>query len=210
MILTLSSVLNKPKALSLPTHPHLSLSSISRLNLVNLPHISSSRSCGRKSFLSVFWFPTRKYFSSRKPDPHLCKTILKIQKPFPKSPAKKKNKINTCTVHDRAILVETELHLVIDVLENFGDPSLSEQLVRPLEILRHIREDLKSCVSTGLQITSQWRWGEAGRMQSHGWLHTLEEYAPLLLRCLEASVILNLFRLLNNDLKCAAYMEFCT
>uniref|UniRef100_A0A8C3S9X8 Uncharacterized protein n=1 Tax=Chelydra serpentina TaxID=8475 RepID=A0A8C3S9X8_CHESE len=193
MILTLSSVLNKPKALSLPTHPHLSLSSISRLNLVNLPHISSSRSCGRKSFLSVFWFPTRKYFSSRKPDPHLCKTILKIQKPFPKSP-----------VHDRAILVETELHLVIDVLENFGDPSLSEQLVRPLEILRHIREDLKSCTRhqpddhrRSRRLTS-WlqKFHTAKKMETPG--------------CLEASVILNLFRLLNNDLKCAAYMEFCT
>lgn len=56
-------------------------------------------------------------------------------------------------MHDRVILVETELHLIIDVLENFGDSSLSEQLVRPLEILRHIREDLKSWVSIGLQMS---------------------------------------------------------
>ncbi|XP_053899589.1 interferon lambda-3-like [Malaclemys terrapin pileata] len=85
--------------------------------------------------------------------------------------------VKELSVHDRMILVKEELHLVIDVLENFEDPSLSEPLVRPLEILRHIREDLKICETPG---------------------------------CLEASVILNLFRLLNNDLKCAAYMESCT
>uniref|UniRef100_A0A8C3FUL3 Uncharacterized protein n=1 Tax=Chrysemys picta bellii TaxID=8478 RepID=A0A8C3FUL3_CHRPI len=98
------------------------------------------------------------------------------------------------SVHDRMILVKEELHLVIDVLENFEDPSLSEPLVRPLEILRHIREDLKICVSIGLQMslaTVDWELSETPG-------------------CLEASVILNLFRLLNNDLKCAAYMESCT
>nr|XP_023967605.1 interferon lambda-3-like [Chrysemys picta bellii] len=81
------------------------------------------------------------------------------------------------TVHDRMILVKEELHLVIDVLENFEDPRLSELLVRPLLILRHIREDLKICETLG---------------------------------CLEASMVFNLFRLLNQDLKCAAYMESCT
>uniref|UniRef100_A0A8C3SA32 Uncharacterized protein n=1 Tax=Chelydra serpentina TaxID=8475 RepID=A0A8C3SA32_CHESE len=153
MILTLSSVLNKPKALSLPTHPHLLAGSVYRVDS-RLPCVSGL-------------FPLAMALES------LLKHSLSPCLPLPWT---------------LAILVETELHLVIDVLENFGDPSLSEQLVRPLEILRHIREDLKSCVSTGLQMS-----------------HATETPG-----CLEASVILNLFRLLNNDLKCAAYMEFCT
>uniref|UniRef100_A0A8C0J8C9 Uncharacterized protein n=1 Tax=Chelonoidis abingdonii TaxID=106734 RepID=A0A8C0J8C9_CHEAB len=96
------------------------------------------------------------------------------------------------------ILVKEELHLVIDVLENIRDPNLSEPLGRPLEILRHIREDLKNCVSIGFQPFS-----------------VTNVFTPSLLSqetpgCLEASVVLNLFRLLNEDLKCAAYMESCT
>ncbi|CAM5095315.1 unnamed protein product [Natator depressus] len=113
-------------------------------------------------------------------------------------------KVKELSVHDRVILVETELHLVIDVLENFGDPSLSEQLVKPLEILRHIREDLKSCARhqphghQRSQTLTSWllKFHAAKKMETPG--------------CLEASVIFNLFRLLNEDLKCAAYMEFCT
>uniref|UniRef100_A0A8C0J8C6 Uncharacterized protein n=1 Tax=Chelonoidis abingdonii TaxID=106734 RepID=A0A8C0J8C6_CHEAB len=98
------------------------------------------------------------------------------------------------------ILVKEELHLVIDVLENIRDPNLSEPLGRPLEILRHIREDLKNCVSIGLQIQP---------------FSVTNVFTPSLLSqetpgCLEASVVLNLFRLLNEDLKCAAYMESCT
>uniref|UniRef100_A0A8C0JAL8 Uncharacterized protein n=1 Tax=Chelonoidis abingdonii TaxID=106734 RepID=A0A8C0JAL8_CHEAB len=94
----------------------------------------------------------------------------------------------------KVILVKEELHLVIDVLENIRDPNLSELLGRPLEILRHIREDLKNCVSP-FSVTNV--------------------FTPSLLSqetpgCLEASVVLNLFRLLNEDLKCAAYMESCT
>ncbi|CAM2100095.1 unnamed protein product [Caretta caretta] len=112
--------------------------------------------------------------------------------------------VKELSVHDRVILVETELHLVIDVLENFGDPSLSEQLVKPLEILRHIREDLKSWARhqphghQRSQTLTKWllKFHAAKKMETPG--------------CLEASVIFNLFRLLNEDLKCAAYMEFCT
>uniref|UniRef100_A0A452HLW7 Uncharacterized protein n=1 Tax=Gopherus agassizii TaxID=38772 RepID=A0A452HLW7_9SAUR len=96
--------------------------------------------------------------------------------------------VKELSVHDRVILVKEQLHLIIDVLENIRDPNLSKPLGRPLEILRHIREDLKSCVSIGLQMS----------------------FATETPGCLEASVVLNLFRLLNEDLKCAAYMEFCT
>ncbi|XP_065269075.1 interferon lambda-3-like [Emys orbicularis] len=112
--------------------------------------------------------------------------------------------VKELSVHDRVILVKEELHLVIDVLENFEDPSLSEPLVRPLEILRHIREDLKSC--TRHQPDSHRR---SGRLTS--WLQKFHAAKKMETPgCLEASVILNLFRLLNNDLKCAAYMESCT
>ncbi|XP_053899578.1 interferon lambda-3-like [Malaclemys terrapin pileata] len=112
--------------------------------------------------------------------------------------------VKELSVHDRMILVKEELHLVIDVLENFEDPSLSEPLVRPLEILRHIREDLKICTSH--QPDAHRR---SGRLTS--WLHKFHAAKKMETPgCLEASVILNLFRLLNNDLKCAAYMESCT
>uniref|UniRef100_A0A8C4WRE3 Uncharacterized protein n=1 Tax=Gopherus evgoodei TaxID=1825980 RepID=A0A8C4WRE3_9SAUR len=103
----------------------------------------------------------------------------------------------------KVILVKEQLHLIIDVLENIRDPNLSKPLGRPLEILRHIREDLKSCVSIGF-------WPIASQPFS-----VTNVFIPSLLSqetpgCLEASVVLNLFRLLNEDLKCAAYMEFCT
>ncbi|XP_043381568.1 interferon lambda-3-like [Chelonia mydas] len=113
-------------------------------------------------------------------------------------------KVKELSVHDRVILVETELHLIIDVLENFGDSSLSEQLVRPLEILRDIREDLKSWARhqphghQRSQTLTSWllNFHAAKKMETPG--------------CLEASVIFNLFRFLNEDLKCAAYTDFCT
>ncbi|XP_065417361.1 interferon lambda-3-like [Chrysemys picta bellii] len=112
--------------------------------------------------------------------------------------------VKELSVHDRMILVKEELHLVIDVLENFEDPSLSEPLVRPLEILRHIREDLKICTSHQPDAHRRSR-----RLTS--WLHKFHAAKKMETPgCLEASVILNLFRLLNNDLKCAAYMESCT
>ncbi|XP_044887613.1 interferon lambda-3-like isoform X2 [Mauremys mutica] len=112
--------------------------------------------------------------------------------------------VKELSVHNRVILVKEELHLVIDVLENIGDPGLSELLGRPLEILRHIREDLKSCTrhqpdnhQCSRRLTS-WlqKFHAAKKMETPG--------------CLEASVVLYLFRLLNEDLKCAAYMEACT
>ncbi|XP_050772197.1 interferon lambda-3-like [Gopherus flavomarginatus] len=112
--------------------------------------------------------------------------------------------VKELSVHDRVILVKEELHLIIDVLENIRDPSLSELLGRPLEILKQIREDLKSC--TRHQPDNHQR---SGRLTS--WLQKFHAAKKMETPgCLEASVVLNLFRLLNEDLKCAAYMESCT
>uniref|UniRef100_A0A452H9N6 Uncharacterized protein n=1 Tax=Gopherus agassizii TaxID=38772 RepID=A0A452H9N6_9SAUR len=114
---------------------------------------------------------------------------------------------NNSNVSARVILVKEELHLIIDVLENIGDSSLSELLGRPLEILKQIREDLKSCVSVGLHQPDNHQ--RSGRLTS--WLQKFHAAKKMETPgCLEASVVLNLFRLLNEDLKCAAYMESCT
>ncbi|XP_067404005.1 interferon lambda-3-like [Emydura macquarii macquarii] len=111
--------------------------------------------------------------------------------------------VKELSVHDRVILVEEELHLTIDVLENFTDPSLSEQLSSPLKTLKLIRNDLQSCArhqphshQRSRRLTS-WlqKFHAAKTMESPG--------------CLEASVIFNLFRLLNSDLKCTVHMEPC-
>uniref|UniRef100_A0A8C8RD23 Uncharacterized protein n=1 Tax=Pelusios castaneus TaxID=367368 RepID=A0A8C8RD23_9SAUR len=105
-------------------------------------------------------------------------------------------------VHDRMILVEKELDFTIDMLEDIEDSNLSELFSRPLEILTQIREDLRSCTRENHSH------GQAKRLNN--WLQNLhaskEKETP---GCLEASVILNLFRLLNEDLKCTAYMEHC-
>uniref|UniRef100_A0A8C8RQA5 Uncharacterized protein n=1 Tax=Pelusios castaneus TaxID=367368 RepID=A0A8C8RQA5_9SAUR len=94
-------------------------------------------------------------------------------------------------VHDRMILVEKELDFTIDMLEDIEDSNLSELFSRPLEILTQIREDLRSCVTANTHTLLLL------------WVH------PETPGYLEASVILNLFRLLNEDLKCTAYMEHC-
>ncbi|XP_075790537.1 interferon lambda-3-like isoform X1 [Pelodiscus sinensis] len=110
--------------------------------------------------------------------------------------------VKELSVHDRVILVEKELDFTINTLEDVEDPSLSKLLPRPLEILSQIREDLRRCTR---QTPSH---SHSKRLNS--WLQNLqaskETESPA---CLEASVILNLFRLLNEDLRCAAYTELC-
>ncbi|XP_039351170.1 interferon lambda-3-like isoform X2 [Mauremys reevesii] len=105
-------------------------------------------------------------------------------------------------VHDRVILVEKELDFATNVLENVEDPSLSKLLSRPLEILTQIRGDLRDC-------TRQTHSHRHSR-RLNNWLQNFHESKETETPgCLEASVILNLFRLLNEDLRCAAYMELC-
>ncbi|XP_075790516.1 interferon lambda-3-like [Pelodiscus sinensis] len=93
----------------------------------------------------------------------------------------RKWEVKVLSVNDRVILVEEELNFTIHILENVEDATLSENLMRPLENLRHIREDLGNCVSIGLQ-------------------RSLATKTP---GCLEESVIFNLFRLFSS-LKCMA------
>ncbi|XP_039350204.1 interferon lambda-2-like [Mauremys reevesii] len=105
-------------------------------------------------------------------------------------------------VHDRVILVEKELDFATNVLENVEDPSLSKLLSRPLEILTQIRGDLRDC-------TRQTHSHRHSR-RLNNWLQNFHESKETETPgCLEASVILNLFRLLNEDLRCAAYTELC-
>ncbi|XP_038278274.1 interferon lambda-3-like [Dermochelys coriacea] len=104
--------------------------------------------------------------------------------------------------HDRVILVEKELDFTINVLENVEDPSLSKLLSRPLEILTQIRGDLRSCI----RETHSHRHSR----KLNNWLQNFHERKETEIPgCLEASVILNLFQLLNKDLRCAAYRELC-
>ncbi|XP_075790515.1 interferon lambda-3-like [Pelodiscus sinensis] len=114
----------------------------------------------------------------------------------------RKWEVKVLSVNDRVILVEEELNFTIHILENVEDATLSENLMRPLENLRHIREDLGNCTR---QTPSH---SHSKRLNS--WLQNLqaskETETPA---CLEASVILNVFRLLNEDLRCAAYTELC-
>ncbi|CAM4632016.1 unnamed protein product [Lepidochelys olivacea] len=104
--------------------------------------------------------------------------------------------------HDKVILVEKELDFTINVLENIEDTSLSKLLSRPLEILTQIRGDLRGCT----RETHSHRHSR----RLNNWLQNFHESKETETPgCLEASVILNLFRLLNEDLRCAAYRELC-
>uniref|UniRef100_A0A8C0JAT1 Interferon lambda-3-like n=1 Tax=Chelonoidis abingdonii TaxID=106734 RepID=A0A8C0JAT1_CHEAB len=100
------------------------------------------------------------------------------------------------------ILVEKELDFTTNMLENIEDPSLSKVLSRPPEILTQIRGDLRDC-------TRQTHSHRHSR-KLNNWLQNFHESKETETPgCLEASVILNLFRLLNEDLRCTAYMELC-
>ncbi|XP_025058026.1 interferon lambda-3-like [Alligator sinensis] len=107
------------------------------------------------------------------------------------------------SVRDRVILVQAELDFTIDTLKNIEDPSLSEQLPRPLEFLTHIREDLKSC-------TFDHHHSHKKSEKLSSWLQKFHEAKSKETReCLEESVILSIFRLLNKDLACAALKDDC-
>uniref|UniRef100_A0A8C3SGC7 Uncharacterized protein n=1 Tax=Chelydra serpentina TaxID=8475 RepID=A0A8C3SGC7_CHESE len=112
--------------------------------------------------------------------------------------------VKELSVRKTVILVEKELDFTINVLENVDDPSLSKLLSRPLEILTQIREDLRGCVS--IQQTHSHRHSRRLNNWLQNFRKSKETETP---ECREASVILNLFRLLNEDLRCAAYRELC-
>ncbi|XP_074857843.1 interferon lambda-3-like [Carettochelys insculpta] len=110
--------------------------------------------------------------------------------------------VKELSVHDRVSLVENELDFTIKVLEKVEDPDLAKLLRRPLEIVKQIREHMTGCARP--------RHSHSRSKMLNDWLQNLlaskEKETPA---CLEASVILNFFRLLNEDLRCAASMELC-
>ncbi|XP_074856968.1 interferon lambda-3-like [Carettochelys insculpta] len=115
--------------------------------------------------------------------------------------------VKELSVLDRMILVEAQLNFTIDMLKEFGDPSLSKELSSPLEILGYIRNDIKRCIQDQHQHQPQPHQSDK---KLTTWLNKVQKAkrteTPA---CLETAVIFNLLRMLNTDLSCAAYKERC-
>ncbi|XP_078518495.1 interferon lambda-3-like [Lissotriton helveticus] len=106
-------------------------------------------------------------------------------------------------VHDRLIIVEKKVTLAIHILRNISNPELSTYASKPLDLLVSIRENLRHCVN------SRTHRNHHSQHLDH-WLKEFNKDKEMeSQQCLEEIVILNLFRLLNEDVKCAAYMEVC-
>ncbi|XP_069502371.1 interferon lambda-3-like [Ambystoma mexicanum] len=107
------------------------------------------------------------------------------------------------TVQDRIILVEEKVALAVQVLKNFSDPELSKYVSKPLETLVAIKEDLRHCHSSRTHVSRP-----SPRLDI--WLQKFNKEKEMeSQQCLQETVILNLFQILNEDVKCAAYMEEC-
>ncbi|XP_047914480.1 interferon lambda-3 [Anser cygnoides] len=115
----------------------------------------------------------------------------------------RKWKPNELSVPDRLLLVEAELDLTVAVLAHPTVHKLAKMSQQPLAFLTQAREDLRGCVAA-----------EAPSHQPSGklrhWLQKLETAKKTeTAGCLEASIILNLFQVVN-DLGCVAIPERCT
>ncbi|KAM9380628.1 interferon lambda-3-like [Phaethornis superciliosus] len=106
------------------------------------------------------------------------------------------------SVPDRVMLAEAELGLATSMLELPADPTFAETRQRPWAFLTQAREALRSCMAT-----------EAPHKPSRrlrNWLQKLQTAKETeTTGCLEASVILYIFKVLN-DLQCAALGEQCS
>uniref|UniRef100_A0A7N4NLR7 Uncharacterized protein n=1 Tax=Sarcophilus harrisii TaxID=9305 RepID=A0A7N4NLR7_SARHA len=98
----------------------------------------------------------------------------------------------------RPVVLQAELKLTLEVLKAVTKPELDSVLAQPLQTLSHIHQEIQSCVSTGGWAGPPWTNG-------HGAVPCLS--GPQ--NCLEASIMLNLFRLLTQDLRCVAYGDLC-
>ncbi|XP_069502361.1 interferon lambda-3-like [Ambystoma mexicanum] len=111
--------------------------------------------------------------------------------------------VHQFTVHERILYVEQKLSLAVHVLKNFSNPELLEYVSKPLHMLITIREDLRHCPRT-IAHKSQ----KPTRLDT--WLKEFNKDKEMETQeCLEMRVTLNLFQMLNEDLKCTAYMEQC-
>ncbi|XP_023616323.1 interferon lambda-3 [Myotis lucifugus] len=107
-------------------------------------------------------------------------------------------------VWERPVALEAELALTLKVLGTVANSTLGDILDQPLRTLRHIHSKLQACVPA--QSTA----GPRPRGRLRQWLHRLQEAEKKESRgCLEASVTLNLFRLLVRDLRCVADGDLC-
>ncbi|XP_020828031.1 interferon lambda-3 [Phascolarctos cinereus] len=105
---------------------------------------------------------------------------------------------------DRPRVLKAELNLTLEVLKAMDNPDLERVLAQPLQTLSHINQEIQSCVtplpSRGHKLS--------GRLKH--WLHRLSESRKTESQgCLEASAMLNLFRLLTQDLQCVAHGDLC-
>ncbi|XP_034339620.1 interferon lambda-3 [Arvicanthis niloticus] len=107
-------------------------------------------------------------------------------------------------VQERPKALQAEVALTLKVLGNMTDSGLATILGQPLRTLSHIHSQLQTC--TQPQPTAEPR-PQSRRLSR--WLHRLQEAEKETPGCLEASVTLNLFRLLTLDLKCVASGDQC-
>ncbi|XP_074073406.1 interferon lambda-3-like [Macrotis lagotis] len=104
---------------------------------------------------------------------------------------------------DRLTVLKAELNLTLEVLKAMKKPDLEKVLAQPLQTLSHINQEIQNCVTS----MPSGEHKSPGRLKQ--WLHRLNEAKKESRDCLEASIMLNLFRLLNHDLRCVAYGDLC-
>ncbi|XP_004636937.1 interferon lambda-3-like [Octodon degus] len=108
-------------------------------------------------------------------------------------------------VWERPVALQAELALTLEVLSTVTDPTLRDVLEQPLHTLHHIHTQLQACV-----LSSPTAQGRPHSPRLSHWLQRLnqasEKESP---GCLQASVALNLFRLLTRDLRCVARPDLC-
>ncbi|KAJ1109067.1 hypothetical protein NDU88_006436, partial [Pleurodeles waltl] len=105
--------------------------------------------------------------------------------------------------HNRLILVEKKVALAIRVLENISNSELSKCVLKPLHMLEDIRRSLGHCLISKAP-------GHQPSRQLATWLQEFARNKVMESQeCLEKTVILNLIQMLNEDIKCAAYMDQC-
>uniref|UniRef100_A0A7N4P7W9 Uncharacterized protein n=1 Tax=Sarcophilus harrisii TaxID=9305 RepID=A0A7N4P7W9_SARHA len=90
--------------------------------------------------------------------------------------------------------LSAELKLTLEVLKAVTKPELDSVLAQPLQTLSHIHQEIQ-------------KHKLPGRLKN--WLNKLSEARKEPQNCLEASIMLNLFRLLTQDLRCVAYGDLC-
>ncbi|XP_078518499.1 interferon lambda-3-like [Lissotriton helveticus] len=106
--------------------------------------------------------------------------------------------------HDRLVFVEKKVALAVRVLENISNSELSKYVSKPLHILEDIRRSLKRCQEISKAP------GHQPSQHLDTWLQEFNRNKDLEFQeCLEKTVILNLIQMLNEDIKCAAYMDKC-